>query len=103
MRRRPTRGGVRGRDSFPDGRRVVLLPPQIESLFTRYPALCGFCVRSPAEDELFISDIGVSGEMSAEQYGEIFEQIVVALAEMLCEEPEAGDSLHGRTFARVLH
>jgi hypothetical protein len=81
----------------------VLLPPQIESLFTRYPALSGFCVRSPAEDELLISDIGVSAGMSAEQFGEMFQEIVVALAELLCEEPEAGDSLHGRTFARVLH
>jgi len=51
----------------------------VESLFLRYPAL------------------------SAEQYGEIFQEIVAAVAERLTEDPEAGSVLRGRTFARVLH
>lgn len=89
------------------------LPAPIESLFIRHPALSGFSVRSLDElpdncpraegDELFVGDIGITSALSPEQYGEMFEEIVVALAEVLSEEPEAEDILRGRTFARVLH
>jgi hypothetical protein len=89
------------------------LPAPIESLFERQPALCGFSVRGrdelpdscPRDDEseLFVGDVGISPALSAEQYGEIFQEIVTALAELLAEEPEAGGALRGRTFARVLH
>lgn len=91
------------------------LPSQIESLFMRYPALCGFsvrgldelpdtCPRSGDSDcELFVGDIGISPALSREQFGEIFREIVAALAEVLAEEPEAEEILRGRTFARVLH
>ena len=91
------------------------LPSSIESLFERYPALCGFsvrgldelpdnCPRSGEEDgEFFVGDIGVSSALNREQLGEMIQQIVVALAELLAEEPAAGESLRGRTFARVLH
>ena len=91
------------------------LPAQIESLFVRYPALCGFSVRGldqlpdscprggDTDCELYVGDIGISPALSQEQFGEIFQEIVVALAEWLAEEPEAGESLRGRTFARVLH
>ena len=90
------------------------LPEKIESLFTRYPALCGFSVRGPdelpdncprgGEDgfDLFVGDIGISPALGREQFGEIFQEIVVALAEVLDEEPGAAASLRGRTFARVL-
>lgn len=90
------------------------LPEQIESLFARQPALCGFSVRGldelpdncprDGEDgcELFVGDIGVSPALSREQFGEIFREIVLALAQVLEEEPEAGALLRGRTFARVL-
>ena len=80
------------------------LPAQVESLFTRCPALCGFSVRSSENDgELFIGDIGVSLPLTREQFDEISREIVAALAELLAEEPEAGEILRGRTFARVLH
>ena len=85
------------------------LPAPIEALFARHPALYGFSVRgldevrSGNDHELFIDDIGISPALSAEQYGEIFHEIVAALAELLTEEPEAGEVLRGRTFARVLH
>jgi hypothetical protein len=91
------------------------LPAQIESLFTRHPALCGFSVRGLEElpdncardgehdSELFVGDVGISPALSREQFGEIFQEIVVALAELIAEEPEAGEALRGRTFARVLH
>jgi len=90
------------------------MPAQIESLFARFPALCGFSVRGldelpdsyPRGDErsgLFVGDIGIAPALSAEQFGEIFEGIVAVLGELLAEAPEAEESLRGRTFARVLH
>ena len=91
------------------------LPSQIEALFLRCPELCGFSVRGldelpdscprsdDPESDLFVGDVGISPAFSNEQYGEIFKQIVTALAELLAEEPEAGEALRGRTFARVLH
>jgi hypothetical protein len=91
------------------------LPAQIESLFARYPSLCGFsvhgldelpdnCPRSGDNGvDLFIGEVGISPLVGAEQRGEIFRQIAVALAELLEEDPEAEETLRGRTFARVLH
>ena len=91
------------------------LPAQIEALFTRCPALYGFSVRGPDElpdncprsedpdNDLFVGDVGISPALSREQFGEIFQEIVTALAELITEEPEAGEALRGRTFARVLH
>ena len=75
---------------------------QLESLFARCPDLCGFAVRAEAE-ELFVSDIGISPRLSAEQYGEIYQDIALTLSELLEERPEAGELLCGRTFARTLH
>jgi hypothetical protein len=90
------------------------LPSRIASLFARHAALAGFSVRGPAEtpdscartgaaDQLFVGDIGISPAINAAQYAEIFQEVVAALSEALAEEPEAAESLRGRTFARVLH
>ena len=90
------------------------LPAQIEALFLRHPALYGFsvrgldelpdhCPRGNHDGDLFVGDIGISPALSREQFDELFREIVVALAELLAEEPEAGEALRGRTFARVLH
>jgi hypothetical protein len=91
------------------------LPAQIEALFLRCPALCGFSVRGLEElpdnyprsadpdSELYVDDVGVSPALSDEQFGEIFREIAAALGELLAEKPEAGEALRGRTFARVLH
>ena len=90
------------------------LPPQIADLFERHAALSGFsvrgcdeipdnCPRSGDDAELFVGDIGISPALNAEQYGEIFQELVVALAELIDEEPDAIEELRGRTFARVLH
>jgi hypothetical protein len=76
------------------------LAADIESLFTRCPALCGFTVRG--ETELYVSDVGISPRISAEQYGEIFQEIVATLAALLEERPEASELLRDRTFARLL-
>lgn len=86
----------------------------IRALFERCPALCGFsvrdqsdvpdsCGRSASGCDLFVTDIGISPRLGAEQYGEIFNEIFSTLSELLAEEPGAGERLRGRTFARVLH
>jgi len=90
------------------------LSTRIEALFERCPALCGFSVRDPADipdnctrsdagGDLFVTDIGISPRLGADQYGEIFQEIFSTLSELLAEEPEAGEKLRGRTFARTLH
>jgi hypothetical protein len=90
------------------------LPAPVEGLFARHPALAGFavrgvadvpdnCARSGWDGELFISDIGLSPDLSSEQSGEIYEEIATALSEYIAEQPDAGALLRGRTFARVLH
>jgi hypothetical protein len=87
---------------------------RIDALFDRCPALCGFSVRDPADipdscarsetgGDLFVTDIGISPRLGADQYGEIFNEIFSTLSELLAEEPEAGEKLRGRTFARTLH
>jgi hypothetical protein len=75
---------------------------QLQSLFARCPDLCGFSVRAEAED-LYVSDIGISPRLSAEQYGEIYQDIAQTLGELLEQEPRAGEWLRDRTFARTLH
>jgi hypothetical protein len=79
-----------------------LIQEQVESLFARCPDLCGFAVRAEAE-ELYVSDIGISPRLSAEQYGEIYQDIAQTLGELLEQEPQAGEWLSGRTFARTVH
>jgi len=78
------------------------LQDQLQSLFSRCPELWGFSVRGENQ-ELFVSDVGISPRLSAEQYGEIFEDIANTLSEVLDEQPEASEWLRGRTFARTLH
>ena len=78
------------------------LQQQVESLFARCPELWGFSVRAE-NDELFVSDVGIAPRLSAEQYGEIFQDIAKTLAEFLEETPEASQYLRGKTFARLLH
>jgi hypothetical protein len=89
------------------------LPEQIEALFARCPALCGFSVRGieelpdhcPRDDDpdcaFFVDDIGVLPVLNREQLGEVLQEIAAALVELMAEEP--AEALRGRTFARVLH
>ena len=74
----------------------------MESLFERCPELWGFSVRSE-NDELFVSDVGIAPRLSAQQYGEIYQDIARTLADLLEEDPTAEQLLRGRTFARTLH
>jgi hypothetical protein len=84
---------------------------RIDELFDRCPDLCGFSVQTKlsdeapkeGEEELFVTAIGISPRINAEQYGVIFQQISATLSELLEEQPESCDFLRGRTFARILH
>jgi len=78
------------------------LDQQVESLFERCPELWGFSVRSE-NDELFVSDVGIAPRLSAQQYGEIYQDIARTPADLLEEDPTAEQLLRGRTFARTLH
>jgi len=80
----------------------IQLEEQLQSLFARCPELSGFSVRGEA-DELFVSDVGISPRLGAEQYGEIYQEIANTLSLLLDEQPEAGELLRGRTFARTVH
>ena len=77
------------------------LDVEVGSLFERCPELCGFSVRGE-ENELFVADVGIAPRLSAEQYGEIFQDIARTLAELLEDDPDASELLRGRTFARAL-
>ena len=68
----------------------------------RVLAVRSFAVREEAQ-ELYVSDIGISPRLSAEQYGEIYQDIAETLGELIEEEPRAEEWLRGRTFARTLH
>src|SRR5207247_6876129 len=78
------------------------LEAQLESLFERCPDLWGFSVQD-RDNELFVRDVGLKPRLSAEQYGDIYEDITKTLAALLDERPEVWQLLHPRTFARVLH
>ncbi len=77
------------------------LDEEVGGLFERCPELCGFSVRGE-KNELFVADIGIAPRLSAEQYGQIFQDIARTLADVLDEDPEASELLRGRTFARAL-
>jgi hypothetical protein len=78
------------------------LEAQLESLFARCPDLWGFSVQDK-NNELFVGDVGITPRLSAEQYGDIYEDITQTLAALLDERPEVCELLRARTFARVLH
>lgn len=111
-RSQPTAGAKRS--AAPNPATKAPLPAPIELLFMRYPALAGFsvrgladvpdsCARSGDAGELFVSDVGVSPTLSAEEFELMFEDIADTLAELLAEHPGADTLLCGRTFARALH
>jgi hypothetical protein len=97
------------------GRLEADVAAKIKTLFARCPALCGFAVqdrnslpkdvdktRIPDAD-LFVTEIGNFPKLDLEQYGEIYDEITLAISDLVYEQPHAYDYLRGRTFARTLH
>jgi hypothetical protein len=90
-------------------------PPEIESLFERNPLLCGFSIVGREEvpdnfprggdgEELFVvSELGVLPGLGEDDFNEIHEEVIAAVAGLIGEQPELIDSLRGRTFVRTLH
>jgi hypothetical protein len=86
------------------------LGARIETLFDRWPTLCGFSVGQRSieeagvpELELYISGIDVYPALGSGQPDQLFNEISAALVELLDEHPEAYELLRERTFARTLH
>jgi hypothetical protein len=88
---------------------------KIQALFRRCPALCGFSVQDRAslpkdidltripDADLFVTEIGIFPKLDNEQYGEIYDEITLAISDLLYEQPHACAYLRGRTFARTIH
>jgi hypothetical protein len=87
---------------------------KINTLFSRCPALAGFSVQDRStlpekfdgqipDADLYVTEIGIFPKLDAEQYGHIFDEITVAISDLVYEHPKSYEVLRGRTFARTLH
>jgi hypothetical protein len=87
---------------------------RMDAIFERCPTLHGFTVQDCSalpeefralalERELVVTDIGVYPNVNHEQCEQIYNEIAVALLDLLFERPAAKELLRGRTFARTLH
>ena len=97
------------------GRVQADVAAKINALFARCPALCGFAVQDRAslpkgldenaipDADLFVTEIGIFPKLDQEQYGEIYDEITMAISDLVYEQPHAYDYMRGRTFARTLH
>ena len=74
---------------------------KIKALFARCPTLYGFAVQDQ-EADLVVTEIGVFPKLDS-QFDEIFDEIKLAIADLVKDQPHAYDFLRGRTFARTLH
>jgi hypothetical protein len=87
---------------------------KIRSLFARCPSLHGFSVQDRAmlprdldqsripDADLFVTEIGVFPKLDS-QYDEIYDEITLAISDLVKDQPHAYDFLRGRTLARSLH
>jgi hypothetical protein len=86
---------------------------KINGLFARCPTLCGFSVQDrstlPAnvdgaipDADLYVTELGFFPKLGADQYGDVFDDITMAISDLVYEQPKAYDALRGRTFARTL-
>ena len=87
---------------------------KIRALFARCPTLHGFSVQDRAmlprdldqsripDADLFVTEIGVFPKLES-QYDEIYDEITLAISDLVKDQPQAYDFLRGRTFARSLH
>ena len=51
--------------------------------------------------DLFVTEIGVFPKLDS-QFDEIYDEITLAISDLVHEQPRAYDLLRGRTFARTL-
>jgi hypothetical protein len=103
------------RPGSPDRRMVQAdVEAKMRALFARCPTLCGFAIQDrgslpanvagPIPDaDLYVTEIGIYPKLDAEQYGELYDEITIAISDLVQAQPDAYDLLRGRTFARTLH
>lgn len=96
------------------GRLEASVEAKIRGLFVRCPTLHGFSVQDRAmlprdldqakipDADLFVTEIGVFPKLES-QYDEIYDEITLAISDLVHEQPQAYDFLRGKTFARTLH
>ena len=96
------------------GRLEASVDAKIRALFARCPTLTGFSVQDRAmlpsgidrnripDADLFVTEIGVFPKLDS-QYDDIYDQITLAISDLVHEQPHAYDLLRGRTFARAMH
>jgi predicted transcriptional regulator YdeE len=96
------------------GKLEASVEAKIRALFARCPTLAGFSVQDRAmlprevdrnripDADLFVTEIGVFPKLES-QFDEIYDEITLAISDLVHEQPHAYDFLRGRTFARTLH
>src|SRR3981081_4355196 len=76
---------------------------KIGTLFTRCPTLCGFSVQDRSQlpekmegaipdADLYVTEIGIFPKLNADQYGDIFDEITLAISDLVYEQPKAYDA-----------
>lgn len=86
---------------------------KINRLFARCPTLCGFSIQDRStlperpdgaipDADLYVTEIGFFPKLGADQYGDIYDEISIAISDLVYEQPRAYQYLRGRTFARTL-
>jgi len=78
------------------------LQAAVKTLFTRYPALCGFAVARHGY-KLSLSELAVLPSHGADLPALLEGEIALTIADLLQDRPEAAKLLLGRTFARSVH
>ena len=75
------------------------LEAHIAEIFRRTPVLAGFAIRGDLE----FDDVSVYSWSGYTADGQLYQDLVEALAEFADERPDAVNLLRGRTFARAFH
>ncbi|HEV3011072.1 MAG TPA: hypothetical protein VGX52_18765 [Burkholderiales bacterium] len=71
----------------------------VNTLFQRYPTLCGFAVK----DDMSFSNVACHPALAGDEAEILCEEISATLHELMEERPEAAELLRGRTVARTFH
>ena len=76
----------------------AIVDGQIGALFRRLPILHGFSV----QQDLQPAEVVIHSWPGYVASVDLYDEIVIALADLVAERPEAADLMRGRTFARHL-
>ena len=91
---------AQGRPTNAPGRRAeAIVARHLQALFHRFPMLCGFSL----QQDLELRDVTICTWPGCGASGGLREDLMLALADLVEERPDATELLRGRTFARSLH